>query len=201
VPHVDTIIDGVKYPSVTEILGCKPKPWLDAWFDKWGVLARRKVICANGIGTKFHLYAERLAKGELVLPPSNRRLRGMLVMLDAWIEGTGFKLKESELHVVSEAYKYAGTFDATGFLPDRPRTLTLFDWKTSSGIYPDMALQLSAYGQAYKEMTGIEIKRGFIVHVSKEKPDHKMTVKEYELTKPLFNKFLKRLEEYRKVNA
>lgn len=201
--HQDLFVDGVRYPSVTEILGDAPKPWLDKWRDKWGVLADRKMHAAAGIGTEFHMYAELAATHCLPVHDVvvSSRIYTMVGNFVDWVQTSGFKAKETELHVVSKAHKYQGTFDATGYLADRPKVLCLFDWKTSSGIYPDMQLQLAAYAQAYKEQTGITIRRGLIVHVSKDKPTHKLTVKEYALTKGLLNKFLKRLQEYNEVRA
>lgn len=200
-PHVDLTIDGIRYPSVTEILGDKPKPWLITWREKWGVLADRKTKAATNVGKRFHRRAERLAKGLFVRLPKDRRLARMLEVFDSWVVSSGLKVKETELHVVSAAYKYQGTFDATGYLSDRPKELCLFDWKTSSAIYPEYAEQLVAYAQAYFEQTGIWIKSGIILHVSKDKPRHKVTVKEYRLNKRLLNKFLKRVREYHQVRV
>jgi len=195
-PHVDLIVDGIKYPSVTEVLGSRPKPWLDKWRAKWGKRAEQKTLAATAIGTAFHAGAEALSKNENHF--ADGRVFKMLGRFVEWSEAAGFKAKETELHVVSHTYKYQGTFDATGYLKDRPRTLTLFDWKTSAAIYPDMGLQLAAYALAYHEQTGREIKRGVIVLVSKSKRSgHKVTVKEFTLGKRLTRKFLGRLEEYR----
>lgn len=201
-PHIPYIApDGIEYPSVTEILGSKPKPWLDAWREKWGVLADRKTACANSIGTQFHALAEGLALNEPVYLPTDKRLAGMIMNFNEWLVSSGLRVKKTELHVVSKLYKYHGTFDAVGYLADKPKTLVLFDWKTSSDIYPEMAEQLVAYAQAYFEQTGIRIKRGIIVHVSKDKPTHKLTVKEYKLNKRLLNKFLKRLREFNEAKG
>jgi len=202
-PHQDLFVDGVRYPSVTEILGDAPKPWLDKWRAKWGVLADRKMRAAANIGTEFHMYAELVATQSLpiygiVVSP---RIYIMVGRFVEWMEMSGFKAKETELHVVSNEYKYQGTFDATGYLADKPKELCLFDWKTSSGIYPEYAEQLAAYAQAYFEQTGIKIKRGIIVHISKDKPFSKITVKEYRLNVPLMNKFLKRLKNYNEARG
>ncbi len=197
--HHDHYVDGEYYPSVTTILSGRPKPWLEKWREKWGVLAERKTACANVIGTEFHWYAEHLAQGDEMIEPANRRLLGMVKRFDEWVVASGIKVKETELHVVSKEYKYAGTFDAVGTLPGS-RKLMLFDWKTSAGIYPDMELQLAAYAQAYKEQTGIEIKKGVIVLVSKDKPFHKLTVKTYTLGRRPIKAFLKRLEDFRKYS-
>jgi len=200
-PHQDLFVDGVRYPSVTEILGDAPKPWLEKWRAKWGVLADRKTKAATNVGNEFHALVEPLVLGKNVYLPGKRRLDRMLLSFECWFMSSGLQIKDTELHVVSKLYQYQGTFDATGYLADKPKTLVLFDWKTSNAIYPDMALQLVAYAQAYFEQTGIWIKRGIIVHVSKDKPLHKLTVKEYPLNKRLLNQFLKRLREYNEART
>lgn len=201
-PHKSYISpSGEAYPSVTEVLSHQPKPWLEKWKHKWGILADRKTQYANIVGASFHAWAEDLIHNDDVQLGISRRLDKMLTNFEAWRQKADFKVKDSEYHVVSHLYKYAGTLDATGFLGDKPRTLALLDWKTSSGIYPDMALQLSAYAQAYLEQTGLEAKRGIIVHVSKDKPNHSLTVKEYKLNKSLFKKFLNRLKAFNEAEA
>ncbi len=190
--------NGIDYPSVTTILGDRPKPWLDKWKDKWGPLADRKVRTASAIGDAFHAATEKLARGEMIDASANRRLLGMLQRVDTWLTTEGFKPVEQELHVVSYAYKFSGTLDAIGTLAKYGKELVLIDWKTSAGIYDDMELQLAAYAQGYKEKTGVILKRGIIVQVSKDKPKHKLTVKEYALSKRTLNKFLKRLADFNK---
>lgn len=195
-PHSDLIVDGVKWPSVTEVLSYPPKPWLQKWRDKWGVLAERKTACANTIGTAFHSGAEKLSRCEYVEYPGSRRVGKMLERIEEWLETDVFVPKDTERHVVSTVHKYHGTLDATGTILRYGKTLIIVDYKSSSAIYEEMAEQLAAYAEAYYEETGIRIRKGLIVHVSKDKPGHKLTVKEYKLTKALFNKFLKRLRAY-----
>src|SRR5438045_1457507 len=120
-PHVDHIVNGVAWPSVTEILAYPPKPWLEKWRDKWGVLAERKTDEATKVGTAFHAAAEALVLGRDVVLPANRRLANMLEQFDSWVVKWRFVPKETELHVVSTLYEYAGTFDATGYMVDKPR--------------------------------------------------------------------------------
>ena len=188
------------YPRVTEILSSKPKPWLQRWKDKWGALADRKTSAANRIGTAFHQGAEKLVHGEWI-ETKDKRLHGMLAKFETWIEQAKFVPKETELRVVSNVHRFKGTFDATGCLADKPKTLTLMDWKTSSGLKPDMALQLAAYAIAYEEMTGLPIKRGMIVLVKKQKPFHELIVQEYKLGKRVRNQFLRRLKEYNEARS
>jgi len=191
IPHTETVIDGILYPSVTTILGYPPKPWLEKWRAKWGSLAVRKTAAANAIGTAFHEGAEGLLWGRNVL--AHGRVHHMLARFEQWLDGVHLLPVETELKVISRKYGYAGTLDA---IAEQDGKFVLLDWKTSAGLYPDMELQLSAYAQAYEEMTGKKIKRGVIVLVSKKKPEHILITAEYRLTKSTFKKFLKRLADY-----
>lgn len=197
--HRELIIDGVRFPSVTEILGSRPKPWLDKWKAKWGVWADRKTAAAAAVGTAFHTGCEDLC-AERSHVPVTMRLYGMLGQFDSWRLARCLRVVDQELHVVSKLHHYQGTFDATGYLADKPRTLTLFDWKTSGKIHEDYELQLAAYAQAYLEQTGKRIRRAFIVRVDKRRPDHRLEVKEYNLTDAKVRKFLARLKEYNEFN-
>lgn len=200
--HTETFIDGIWYPSATTIIGATPKPWLDAWRDKWGERAIRKMEIANAIGTAFHDAVEqyldthtwviKMAKYSSCIPR-------VVCMMESWltwardVDGT---IEHTELKVISRKYIYSGTLDAVGKIGKIPM---LVDWKTSSRIYDDMQLQLAAYAEAYNEMnrnTGMDIvykdiKDGLIVHVSKDKPAFKLTTKQFKLGKRVFGKFLK----------
>ncbi len=192
--HTETFVDGIWYPSATTIIGASPKPWLDKWREKWGALAERKTEISGAIGTAFHDCVEQyLATGSHYLVRMDKykscstRVVGMMQAWIAWansIEGT---IDCTELKVISNLHLYSGTFDAVGKI-DKKRYI--IDWKTGSRIYPEMALQLVAYAEAYNEMMGSKIKDGLIVHVSKDRP-HKVTTKEFKLGKRVFNEFLK----------
>lgn len=198
-PHNETYVDGVWHPSVSTITGSEPKPWLDAWREKWGYLAERKTEMANKIGTEFHRCVEEyLRTGGFTLSDDlslnmQRRVNGMVKSFIGWATTVNGDVHDTELKVISREYIYSGTLDAVGTFDGRPM---LYDWKTSSRIYPDMDLQLVAYAQAYKEQTGIELKQGMIVHVSKDKPRFKLTTKVFKLGKRPFKKFLKLREMF-----
>jgi len=194
VPHTECFIDGVWFPSVSTIISSKPAPWLDAWREKWGERATRKVAIANAIGTAFHDCVEQyLDSGNFVpvMPEYESCIPRVIGMMESWIEwalsidGTVY---HTETKVISMKHIYSGTFDAVGAIDKTPM---LIDWKTSSRIYDSMELQLAAYAFAYNEMTGAKIKDGIIVHVSKDKPHFKLTTKQFKLGKRVFAKFLK----------
>src|ERR1700674_1939735 len=193
-PHSETFIDGVWDPSVSTILGAEPKPWLDAWREKWGILAERKTKIAAAVGTAFHDCIEQYleTRGYIIhiekYPSCYTRVNGMMQSWIAWAESVNGVIDHTEMKVISKIHKYSGTLDAVGTIK---KLSTLVDWKTSSRIYSDMQLQLSAYAQAYKEQTGIDIKQDMIVHVSKDKPRYILTIKVFKRSKRVFNKFLK----------
>lgn len=197
--HTETFIDGIWYPSVSTIIGATPKPWLEAWREKWGKRAERKTEIANAIGTAFHGCIERHLDGkdwgayvmESYLSCGPRVVKMVKSWLN-WAESIDGTIDATELKVISKAHTFSGTLDAVGKIGKTPM---LLDWKTSSRIYPDMALQLSAYAEAYNEMHGTKIKTGLIVHVDKY-PPHKLTVKEFKLGKRVFKKFLKLREMF-----
>lgn len=198
-PHVETFIDGIWYPSVTTVMGAEPKPWLDKWREKWGALAERKTKAASDIGSEFHRCVEQyLDTGGYILSDTlsthyYSRLRGMMGSFIDWAATVNGVVHATELKVISRLYTYSGTLDAVGILDGK---LIIFDWKTSTRIYPEMALQLAAYAQAFKEEKGLDIKQGIIVHVSKDKPHFKLTTKTFKLGKRVLNKFLELREMF-----
>lgn len=203
-PHKELYIDGVWYPSVTTILRAKPAPWLDAWREKWGVLAERKTLMASAIGTEFHRCVEEyietgayFVKNASVdgseLGGTMKRIAGMMRSFVRWAKQTNGFIDATELQVVSKTYRYSGTLDAVGIVAGK---LILLDWKTAARIYDDMQLQLVAYVQAYREQTGVDIKEGLIVCVSKDKPFYKLTTKQFKLGKRQLKQFLKLREMF-----
>lgn len=210
--HTETFVDGIWHPSVTTVMGAEPKPWLQAWYEKWGLLAYRKTRLASAIGTEFHRCVESwLDTGTYtVTAPAVwvsdtagytatsciPRIEGMMRSFVGWAMSIDGEVHRTELTVVSRVHTYSGTLDAVGTLDGKP---IIFDWKTSSRIYPEMALQLSAYAEAYREETGHAVGRGIIVHVSKDKPHHKVTTKMFKLGKRVFKKFLRLRAMFDKV--
>ena len=196
-PHTETIINGIWYPSVSTILGVEEKPWLTAWKDKWGYLAERKTAMASKIGTEFHRCVEEYLDDGCFLVSCDipysmgRRIEGMMGSFIRWADNIDGVIHATELRVVSRKYAYSGTLDAVGRFGKK---LIIVDWKTSSKIYPEAELQLAAYAEAYNERCESRadyVKNGLIVHVSKSKPDFKLTTKAFKLGKRPLARFLK----------
>ena len=65
-----------------------------------------------------------------------------------WAKPRNVKPKLIETPLISEKYQYGGTPDVYGEMDGE---LTLLDFKTGSGIYPEHFLQLAAYSQLLSE--------------------------------------------------
>lgn len=87
---------------------------------------------------------------------------------EQWAAQSHLEVVESEVSIVSERYHFGGTRDA--ILLNGKRAIG--DYKTSKAIYPEMLLQLAAYGILDEEQ-GNTIDGGFhLLKFSKqEKPD------------------------------
>jgi hypothetical protein len=162
----------VKYPGVTSILGMLPKDFLRYWGQKLvaeaaveelGTVVQmtlrdpqaaidhlkkapdRFTRKAADTGTAAHDLFERMAKGENVgrvhpdLEPFVRHFDEFLTVVKP-------DMHFMEETVWSDEHQYAGSFDGFGEIDGKRLWL---DWKTTrSGIHEEVALQLSAYGNA-----------------------------------------------------
>lgn len=118
--------------------------------------AHQKVMQdAQDIGTQAHRRMEWHVRGRIgAEPPCSPPA---LQASDAgikWLAEVDFKLKYAEQTVWSDIHGYAGTMDIHGeaTLPGYGRCTIIGDYKTSSGVYPEMKLQLAAYWAALIEM-------------------------------------------------
>lgn len=193
-PHEHSHIDGECYPSVTEIIHSRPRPWLDKWIAKYGeVRTSRKTKLSNIIGTEFHRCVEEITQGKVPAPQVFvPRVTGMLKSFNQWFDTVQVAPYATEMKVYSKKHRYQGTFDMIGEVDG---FLFIVDYKSSSGMNEDMGLQLAAYAYAYHEMTGVCPEKGKIVLVKKDKPDFKLMVKDWIITPKLFDKFLQLREE------
>jgi hypothetical protein len=95
-------------------------------------------------GTQVHALAERYIRGEEVEVPDD---------ILAYVEGYASFINDwrpvsvhEELVVASRKHMYAGTLDSIQLIPEVG--LTLVDYKTSRGVYGEVALQVAAYRYA-----------------------------------------------------
>ncbi|KAM9962125.1 hypothetical protein ACTFIR_005011 [Dictyostelium discoideum] len=85
-----------------------------------------------------------------------------------WEQLSGLKLEHNDTLVFSNKYKFAGACDAVARKPNGE--LVVLDWKTSSSMSINYALQISAYSKAIEEMTGEKISEAWVVIFNKNFP-------------------------------
>lgn len=96
-------------------------------------------------GSSIHGLAERLLKGE-PLPEMTDEERVLLDHIGEWWTGAGWRLRLAEAFVVSPSRGYGGTLDLLAY--DAEGRTVLADYKTGSGVYGEVRLQLLGYGEA-----------------------------------------------------
>ena len=181
------------YPSVTSILQFMPKgKFFETWLKDVGhnadVIARK----AADEGTQVHDTIEKYLKGEKIQwlneeGYSNYSMDVWKLILkfhDFW---TTHKptLIESEIHLFSDQYKYAGTCD---LVVEIDNVRWLLDIKTSNSIHTSMDLQLAAYAQAWNETFEEKIEKTGIIWLKSSKRGEgkgdKMQGKGWEIYEP-----------------
>jgi len=149
--------DGSRVPGTTTIIGrFKESGALLHW--AWGEgRAGRELYeardAAAEAGTLAHAMVEASIKGVKLETPlvDSGVLQKAIAAFGAyqsWAKGTGIKVIEQEMQLVSEKHRFGGTPDAIGELDGK---LCLLDWKTSNAVYSDYLLQLAAYKLLWEE--------------------------------------------------
>lgn len=142
--------DGTRVPGVTTYLGVLDKPALLHWAWQLGVqgLDYRKVRDQAGdIGTLVHYLILCKLKGEepdlsAFTPQAVCATASPMSKFNEWLGGHKLEPILLETPLVSEEYSFGGTPDYYGMVDGK---LTLLDFKTSGGIYPENFYQLAAY--------------------------------------------------------
>lgn len=161
---------GESVPGVTSV-NDSPKPFLVPWASKlaaeyavnnqhlWRDLAdvdpqsaidlikmthKRYVREAADRGTLVHQICEDISKG--AEPEVPEHVTGYVDSFRQFLDEYQPVYNEVEATVWSpEPLGYAGTFDASVTLPNHGGGRLLIDYKASSGVYDDYAMQLAAY--------------------------------------------------------
>jgi hypothetical protein len=175
--------NGVIVPSVTTITGLLNKPALVKWANNLGLQGidstKYKDKLAE-VGTLAHQFILDSFKGiktdtsEYSKETIDKAENSFLSFLD-WIKNNDVKHILIEMEVVSEGYMYGGKFDFYGLVNG---IYTLIDFKTGSGIYPEMAYQLSAYKTLleYDFETPYKVEQAMILRIPRTE-DEKFEIK------------------------
>lgn len=186
--------EGVLVPGVTTILNLLAKPALIDWAWKLGIKGKdyRAVRDnAGDTGTIAHLLCECDMQGEKpdLTIYSQALVEKAKVSFMAFLD---FKKNnnivpiKNELQLVSDTLLYGGTIDCYCELNGHK---TLLDFKTSSGFYPEMRLQLAAYKNLLEE-NGCPVEKVHLLRIDKDNgefTDHTINTldREFDMFKAL----------------
>lgn len=168
--------DGKIVPGVTTVLGLLAKPALVGWAWKLGMqgedMNKVKELAAE-IGSATHYMAECRLKGETpdfqhFTPYAVEIAKRMMVNFDRYLEDNPAETLGSEVEMVSESWQFGGCVDWVA-IPKKSGKVTLRDFKTSAGIYPEYKIQLSAYEVVWNELHPDQpIEAREAIHLDKE---------------------------------
>lgn len=128
---------------------------------------RQKKDHAAEMGTKIHDWIERFVGGQNPTMPINSQMKKAVQAFLGWYERVDCQPIQTEQKLCSPTLRLAGTADLVCTLDGKT---TILDWKTGSGIYPEMFLQLGAYARMYEEEFGKKIEQVGIVNCSAKAP-------------------------------
>ena len=161
---------GAVFPSITRILGSKPKPGLDAWRQRVGVKEAARITARAGIrGSSVHKLAECYL-GNLELPEYTPNIAELWNPLRDWFSENITKVRAQECDVYSNRLKVAGRMD---LLAEYQGALAVIDIKTSTkpkieAFLADYWKQTTFYGCALYEMLGLKVKHLILPIVNPE---------------------------------
>lgn len=128
---------------------------------------------AAAIGTQVHEWCEEYINAKpkdrktLALPEEERALNGVTAFL-SWVNTHKVKFIDTEKLVYSKKHDYVGLLDLKAIVDGK---LTLVDFKTSKGVYPEYYIQVSSYLKADEEECGDKYDGAMILHFDKETGD------------------------------
>lgn len=185
-PHVSYIgPDGKPWPSATELTKLLPAEWLMAWYKrevkKYGWRGWQRCLAVSSRATRLGTHTHGLVEAALtgvpytawldekkqILEPE-RRMKKVRGWVKALVETTArHKVHKVEKKVFNRKLKEHGTVDIVS-IDDETNLYFPKDWKTSSSVDDDYAIQLAVYNRCL-EAEGVNVAGfGEIERVDKE---------------------------------
>jgi len=188
-------VDGTPVPNTTKVLDSLSKPALVPWAAKETAAYWENLITPGQpfqcdevelaehvkaskaarfkrsgkaliIGGLVHDYAEAVAKGKPAAMPENEQAQRGCEAFNKWWHDHDIDVIAAERRIFSREHWYCGTTDLLARIDGE---LSVLDWKTSTGIYPEMLAQVGgAYRVALEEEMGEKIPGAWIVRFDKE---------------------------------
>jgi genome maintenance exonuclease 1 len=170
-----TTPDGIRLPSVTTVLGARPKPQLEKWKKRVGIEeANRIVKVSSGRGKSLHSIAESYLKNDLdyfkdCRPDGKEMFLDLRPLIDKHVTDVWYQ----EETVYSEKIGLAGRMDLCALWDGEPAIIDFKNArKTRKKEYIlDYFIQCTAYSLMLTDLIDIPIKQIVILMaVENEKP-------------------------------
>jgi len=150
------LADGTRVPGVTTVLNVLNKPALVNWANKLGldgIEVNKYVDVLATIGTVAHAMILAHHKGEQFPgdeydPEIVDKAENCLISFFEWEKKHDVEVVLAEASLVSEQHRYGGTMDLYCRLDG---VLSLIDYKTGKGIFPEHMYQVAAYRNLLEE--------------------------------------------------
>ena len=163
--------DGTTVPGVTTILGILNKPALVKWANNLGLQGIDSIKYVDekaAIGTLAHQMIANYLRGEETDTSEYSKVQidqaeNATLSFFEWEKGNHIIPILVEEPLISQECRFGGTIDCLGTIND---VLTLLDFKTSKGIFPEMLVQLAAYKRLLAE-AGHYVDRAMILRVGR----------------------------------
>jgi hypothetical protein len=183
-------------PSITTVLGVINKPALVQWAVNCAIDYLRNCLCegefstedidrfldeakyahrfvkqqAADIGSEAHNWLEAYWRAKLFdiqgpdELPENQQVRNCVEAALKWIDSHKITPLLIERALYSRKHEVAGRMDKLAFVDGR---LSVVDWKSSTGLWPEYVLQTSAYAKIYEEEMGVVVEDRWLVKLGK----------------------------------
>lgn len=127
---------------------------------------RNRKDTAAEMGTFVHQWIEDHINGKNPILPVNPQLQKAVEAFIKWYEKLDIS-GDVEKRLCSPSLNLAGTVDFIGKLDGK---LTIMDWKTGSGIYPEYLYQMGAYAEMYEQEFGQKVEQVGVINCSVKAP-------------------------------
>ncbi len=183
-------------PSITTVLGVINKPALVQWAVNQAIQHLRSCLYgspelsyedidrfldeakfahwrvkqeAADIGSEAHQWLEdywfaRMTGSPPPALPDHELVRNCCLAAKKWIDGQVIEPLIIEKPVYSRIHRVAGRLDKLARVNGK---LSIVDWKSSTGLWPEYYLQTAAYAKIYEEETGEAIECRWLIKLGK----------------------------------
>lgn len=166
-------LEGFEYPSMTSVLGCGDKSWLEEWKKRVGTEAAALTsFQARVRGSSLHGLAEHYMLGDhekfvqmwrKAMPPAQNNF----LMIKKALDGRLTDIYGIECALYTKILRMAGTSDLIGMYDGK---VSIIDFKTSAKKkkrewVDSYFVQCDGYGQMWNELFQLKIEQDVIIIV------------------------------------